>query len=260
MNDPINYNQAINSSQSALWTEAMQAELESMKDNQAWKLVEPTSSVKLIGCKWVFKTKKNSIGRIERYKARLVAKGFTQREGIDYHETFSPVSTKDAFRMIMALVAHYDMELHQMDMKTAFLNGELEKEIYMKQLQDFEEQGSEHMVCRLKKSIYGLKQSSRQWYLKFDSVMIENGFVENPLDECIYFKVRRSKFIVLVLYVDDILLARTDMKLLLETKVLLSKFFEIKDLGEASFVLGIKIIRDRKRGLLGILQESYIKC
>ncbi|KAL6178306.1 hypothetical protein ACLB2K_049824 [Fragaria x ananassa] len=128
----------------------------------------------------------------------------------------------------------------------------------MKQPQGFEEQGSEHMVCRLKKSIYGLKQVSRQWYLKFDSVVTENGFVKNPLDECIYFKVCGSRFIVLVLYVDDIMLASTDMKLLLETKSFLSQSFEMKDLGEASFVLGIKITRDRKRGLLGISQESYI--
>ncbi|KAL6219605.1 hypothetical protein ACLB2K_007364 [Fragaria x ananassa] len=160
--------------------------------------------------------------------------------------------------MIMALVTHYDMELHQMDVKTAFLNGELEEEIHMKQPQGFEEQGSEHMVCRLKKSIYGLKQASRQWYLKFDSVVTENGFVENPLDECIYFKVCGSRFIVLVLYVDDILLTSTDMKLLLEAKSFLSQSFEMKDLGEASFVLGIKITRDRKWGLLGISQESYI--
>ncbi|KAL6227857.1 hypothetical protein ACLB2K_001813 [Fragaria x ananassa] len=114
------------------------------------------------------------------------------------------------------------------------------------------------MVCRLKKSIYGLKQASRQWYLKFDSVVTENSFVENPLDEWIYFKVCGSRFIVLVLYVDDILLASTDMKLLLETKSFLSQSFEMKDLGEASFMLGIKITRDRKRGLLGISQESYI--
>ncbi|KAL6223034.1 hypothetical protein ACLB2K_006424 [Fragaria x ananassa] len=114
------------------------------------------------------------------------------------------------------------------------------------------------MVCRLKKSIYGLKQASRQWYLKFDSVVTENGFVENSLDEWIYFKVCGSRLIVLVLYVDDILLASTDMKLLLETKSFLSQSFEMKDLGEAYFMLGIKITRDRKRWLLGISQESYI--
>ena len=115
-----------------------------------------------MGCKWVYKTKRHADGSIERHKARLVAKGFTQKEGIDFTETFSPVSTKDAFRMIMAMVAHFDMELYQMDVKTAFLNGELEENIYMRQPEGFIEQGSEHLVCKLKKSIYGVKQASRQ--------------------------------------------------------------------------------------------------
>lgn len=111
----------------------------------------------------------------ERYKARLVAKGFTQKEGIDYKETFSPVSKKDSLRIIMALVAHYDLELHQMDVKTAFLNGSLEEEVYMDQPEGFSLKGKEHMVCKLKKSIYGLKQASRQWYLKFNDIVISFG-------------------------------------------------------------------------------------
>ena len=104
-----------------------------------------------------FKTKRDSLGNIEIYKARLVAKGFTQQEGIDYHDTFSPVSKKDPFRIIMALVAHFDMELHQMDVKTTFLNGDLEEKIYMKQPEGFITNGNDHIVCKLKKSIYGLK-------------------------------------------------------------------------------------------------------
>ena len=111
--------------------------------------------------KWVYKTKKDSNGNVERYKARLVAKGFTQREGIDYHNTFSPVSKKDSFRIIMALVAHFDLELHQMDVKTAFLNGDLDEEVYMKQPEGFCLNEDSHLVCKLKKSIYGLKQASR---------------------------------------------------------------------------------------------------
>jgi len=107
-------------------------------------------------------TKKDSLGNIERYKARLVAKGFTQMEGIDYKETFSPVSRKDSLRVIMALVAHFDLELHQMDVKTAFLNGDLEEEVYMKQPEGFSSSASEHLVCKLKKSIYGLKSASHQ--------------------------------------------------------------------------------------------------
>lgn len=111
------------------WIEAMEAELESMRVNEVWKLVQPNKTHKAIRCKWVFKTKRCADGSVERYKTRLVAKGFTQQEGIDFNETFSPVSTKDAFRIIMAPVAHFDMELHQMDVKTAFLNGDLEEEI-----------------------------------------------------------------------------------------------------------------------------------
>ena len=129
------------------------------------------NGVKAIGCKWVFKTKRDSLGNIERYKARLVAKGFTQKEGIDYTETFSPVSKKDSLRVILALVAHFDFELQQMDVKTAFLNGDLDEEVYMKQPEGFPSSDGEQLVCKLKKSIYGLKQASRQWYLKFHNVI-----------------------------------------------------------------------------------------
>ncbi|KAI5340889.1 hypothetical protein L3X38_020163 [Prunus dulcis] len=111
----------------------MKSELNSMEKNGVWKLVTSPQGWKPIGCKWVFKTKGNSKGQVNRYKARLVAKGFTQKEGIDYNETFSPVSTKDSLRIIMALVAKFDLHLHQMDVKTAFLNGDLEEEIYMMQ-------------------------------------------------------------------------------------------------------------------------------
>ncbi|KAM1083190.1 hypothetical protein ACFX19_022028 [Malus domestica] len=135
---------------------------------EVWCIVEGSSDIKPIGCKWVFKTKRDAQGHVERFKARLVAKGFTQREGVDYTETFSPVSTKDSFRVIMALTAHYDLELHQMDVKTAFLNGSLLEDIYMKQPPGFIERGKESMVCKLTKSIYGLKQASKQWYKKFD--------------------------------------------------------------------------------------------
>ena len=135
--------------------------MKSMNANIVWDLEIILKEAKTVGCKWVYKTKLDSQGNIERYKARLMAKGFTQREGLDYNETFSPVSCKDFFRIIMALVAHYDLELHQMDVKTAFLNENLEKNIYMAQLKGFVIKGKERMGCRLKKSIYGLKQASR---------------------------------------------------------------------------------------------------
>ena len=158
----------------------------------------------------------------------------------------------------MALVAHFDFDLHQMDVKTAFLNGNLEEEVYMKQPEGFSSSEGEHLVCKLKKSIYGLKQASRQWYLKFHEVITSFGFEENIMDQCIYQKVSGSKICFLVLYVDDILLATNDKGLLYEVKQFLSKNFDMKDMGEASYVIGIKIHRERSRGILGLSQETYI--
>ena len=256
--DPVSFSQAMKSGNSEKWLDAMKNELKSMDQNEVWDLVELPEGSKRVGCKWVFKTKRDSNGNIKKYKARLVAKGFTQRDGVDYKETFSPVSKKDSFRIIMALVAHYDLELHQMDVKTAFLNGNLEEEVYMTQPEGFSVEGKEGMVCKLKKLIYKLKQASRQWYLKFNDTITSFGFKENTVDRCIYLKISGSKFIILILYVDDILLATNDLGLLHNTKAFLSKNFEMKDMGEASYVIGIEIFRDRSQGMLGLSQKAYI--
>ena len=217
----------------------MEDEIKLMNTNGVWDLETIPKGAKTIGCKWVNKTNHDSKENVERFKSWLVAKGFTQREGIDYNETFSLVSCKDSFRILMALVAHYDLELHQMDVKTAFLNGDLEKNVYMAQPKGFVVEGKERMGCLLKKPIYGLKQALRQWYLKFDSTIRKFGFQENVEDNCVYAKFKNGKYIFLILYVDDILLASSDVNLLVETKKLLSSNFEMKDLDEASFVLGI---------------------
>ena len=146
-----------------------------------------------------------------------------------------------------------------MDVKTAFLNGDLEEEVYMKQPEGFSSSDGEHLVCKLKKSIYGLKQASRQWYLKFHEVICSFGFEENIMDQCIYQKVNGSKTYFLVLYVDDILLASNDKGLLYKVKQFLSRHFEMKDMGDASYVIGIKIDRDRDRYVLGLSQNTYIQ-
>ena len=158
----------------------------------------------------------------------------------------------------MALVAHFDLKLHQMDVKTAFLNRDLEEKVYMEQPQGFETTSKRNLVCRLKKSIYGLKKASRQWYLKFNDTVLSYGFVEMTVDRSIYMKVVGSKFIILVLYVDDILLAASDRGLLHDVKNYLSSNFEMKDMGEASYVIGIEIFRDRSQGILGLSQKAYI--
>ncbi|RDX85826.1 hypothetical protein CR513_32921, partial [Mucuna pruriens] len=220
--------------------------MKSMQDNDVWDLVELLEGVKPIGCKWLFKTKKDSKDNIERYKARLVVKDFTQKESIDYKETFSLISSKDSFKTIMALVAHFDLELYQMDVKTTFPNGDIDETIHMS------------MVCKLKKSIYGLKQASRQWYHKFHQVITSYGFETNVVDDCVYHKFNGSKYVFLVLYVDDILLVSSDTGLLHETKRFFTKNFKMKDLGEASFVLDIQILKEHSQAILRLSRENYI--
>jgi hypothetical protein len=233
----------------------MEDEMRYMSTNQVWKLEEISKGAKTVNCKWVYKIKRNSKGNIDRFKTRLVEKGFTQREGIDYNETFSPVSSKDYFRIIMALVTHYNIELHQIDVKMTFFNEDLFENVYMAQPKGFVIEGKENLGCHLVKSIYGLKQASRQWYLKFDETVRKFGFKENEDHNYIYAKFKNETFIFLVLYVDDILLASSDVHLLLETKSFLSSHFDMKDLGEASYVLGIEIHQDRRKRLLGLSQK-----
>lgn len=241
-----------------MWADAMHDEMKSMVNNDVWELVKLPGNCKAIGYKRIFRTKKDSKGKINRFNARLVAKGFTQKEGIDFNEKNYFVSTKDSFRIIMAFEANFDLKLHQMDINTAFLNGDLNEEVYMQQSKGFMTIGNEHLVSKLRKPIYGLKQASRQWYLNFDEVVASLCFKLNKVDQCIYLKVGERKSISLVLYVDDILLTNSGLGLLHETKLMLTKFFDMKDLGEAYFMLGIKIHIDRSRGVLGLSQRAYI--
>jgi hypothetical protein len=256
--DPTSFEEAMRSDNSSKWLEAIEDEIKSMSTNKLWDLETIPKGAKTVGCKWVYKTKHDPQENIERFKARLVVKGFTQREGIDYNETFSPILCKDSFIIIMALVAHYDLELHQMNVKMTFLNGDLDENVYMAQPKGFVMEEKERIGCRLKKSIYGLKQALRQWYLKFDRIM-NFRFKENIEDNCVYIKFKNGKYIFLILYVDDILLASSDVSLLLETKKFLSSKFDMKDLGEASFILGIEIHRNRSKRVLGLSQNAYIE-
>ena len=139
-----------------------------MYSNQIWDLVKAPNDIKPVGCKWVYKRKRVIDGNVETFKSRLVAKGYTQKEGIDYEETFSLVAMLKSIRILLSIVAHYDYEIWQMDIKTAFLNGNLEEEINMTQSKGLILKNQEHMVCKLKRSIYGLKQASRSWNIKFD--------------------------------------------------------------------------------------------
>lgn len=240
------------------WLEAMKSEMDAMDTNQVWTLVDPPEGIKPIGCKWVFKRKTDVDGKVQTFKARLVAKGYKQRQGIDFEETFSPVAMLKSIRILLAIAAYHDYEIWQMDVKTAFLNGNLQEEVYMTQPEGFISNANANKVCKLQKSIYGLKQASRSWNIRFDEAVKGFDFIKNEDEPCVYKKVSGSAIIFLVLYVDDILLIGNDIPLLQSTKIWLSKQFSMKDLGEATYILGIKIYRDRSKRLLGLSQSTYI--
>jgi hypothetical protein len=245
-------------SDSESWLGAMRSELKSMDENQVWNLVDLPDGVRAVECKWVFKKKTDMDGNVSVYKARLVAKGFRQVQGVDYDETFSPVAMLKSVRIMLAIAAYFDYEIWQMDVKTAFLNGNLTEDVYMIQPEGFVDPANADKVCKLQKSIYGLKQASRSWNIRFDEVVKSFGFIKSDQDSCLYKKFSGSKVNFLILYVDDILLIGNDIEMLQETKNSLERSFSMKDLGEATYILGIRIYRDRSRRLIGLSQSTYL--
>ena len=180
---------------------------------------------------------------MDKFKARLVAKSFKQKTDLDFFDTFSPVTRITSIRLLIAIAAIFDLKIHQMDVKTTFLNGDLEEEIYMDQPEGFVESGQESKVCKLTKSLYGLKQAPKQWHEKFDSCMIGNGYKSNECDKCIYSKSWNNLHVIISLYVDDMLIFCSNMHVINEMKNMLKSHFDMKDLGEANFILGMKITK-----------------
>ncbi|KAH9679836.1 hypothetical protein KPL71_026295 [Citrus sinensis] len=236
--EPSTFHEALNSSDVALWITAMQEEIEALHKNKTWELVPLPRGRKAIGNKWVYKIKRDGNDQVERYRARLVVKGYAQKEGIDFNEIFSP----------------------ELDVKTAFLHGELEEEIYMLQPEGFAETGKENLVCRLNKSLYGLKQAPRCWYKRFDSFIMSLGYNRLSSDHCAYYKrFEDNDFIILLLYVDDMLVAGPNKDQVQELKAQLAKEFEMKDLGPANKILGMQIHRDRNNRKIWLSQKNYLK-
>ena len=241
------------------WLKAMHEEMNSLNKNKTYDLVELPKGKKVLKNKWVFKLKKDG-DKLVKYKARLVVKGFSQKQGIDFDEIFSPVVKMSSIRVVLGLVASLDLELEQLDVKTAFLHGDLKEEIYMDQPEGFKVKGKEHMVCKLKKSLYGLKQAPRQWYKKFDSFMVGHEYTRTNADHCVYVrKFPNGKFVILLLYVDDMLIVGQDAGVIGNLKKDLFKSFDMKDLGPARQILGMQILRDRKAKKLWLSQEKYIE-
>ncbi|KAK8555331.1 hypothetical protein V6N12_009479 [Hibiscus sabdariffa] len=256
--EPKTYQEAVSSPDSEKWLEAMRSEMDSMSDNQVWTLVEPPERMKPIGCKWIFKKKTDMDGNVQTYKERLVAKGYRQIHGIDYDETFSPVAMFKSIQILLAIAAFHDYEIWKMDVKTTFLNGKLEEDVYMTQPEGFVTPENAGKVCKLQRSIYGLKQASRSWNLHFNDTIKEFGFIRNEDEPCVYKKFSGSIVSFLILYVDDILIIGNDIPTLQSVKAWLSSCFSMKDLGEAAYILGVKIYGDRSRRLLGLSQSTYI--
>jgi hypothetical protein len=238
------------------WKKAIQNEMDSILSNGTWELSECPHGCKPVGCKWVFKKKLRPDGTIEKYKARLVAKGYTQREGEDYFDTYSPIVRLTTIRVLLSMAASYDLIVHQMDVKTTFLNGELEEEIYMDQPDGFVVKGEERKVCKLLKSLYGLKQASKQWHEKFDRTLTSVGFVINEADKCVYYCHGGGKGVILCLYVDDILIFGINMKVIMRSSIS-SKCFDMKDLGEADVILNITL--NKNESGITLSQSHYVE-
>ena len=257
--EPTTYEEAMTRPDAHLWLAAIQAEYQSQQTAGTYELTELPSGRLPIGCKWVFKIKRRADGSIDRYKARLVAKGYSQKEGLDYKETFAPVAKFASIRTLLALAAHQDYEVHQMDVKTAFLNGDLDVDLYMQQPEGFVVAGQEHLVCKLRKSIYGLKQAGRAWFEKINAALIRIDFSPLDSDHCVYVRHHEDDVLYIVLYVDDLLLIGSSLAEVKQLKTDLSARFEMTDLGEAEYVLGLQITRDRRRRSLSLSQADYIR-
>lgn len=239
--EPENFDEAM---EQEAWRKAMQEEIDVIEKNKTWELVERPREKEIIGVKWVYKVKVNEDGSFQRNKARLVAKGYTQQPGIDYDETFSPVSRLDTIRMLIALAAQKGWLLYQLDIKSAFLNGELTNEIYVEQPQGFVIEGAEDKVYRLKKALYGLKQASRAWYSQIDAYFIEHGFERSKSESTLYVKTQGTSTLIVALYVDDLLFCGDDEKMIHDFKIEMMKRYEMSDMGLLHHFLGMEIYQE----------------
>ncbi|KAG7588381.1 Integrase catalytic core [Arabidopsis suecica] len=249
------------------WLNAMNAELQALEGTATWKICSLPQNKHAIGCRWVYKVKLNADGSLERYKARLVAKGYTQQEGVDFVDTFSPVAKMTTVKTLLAVAAAKKWSLHQLDISNAFLNGDLEEEIYMTLPPGYTTKEGEvlppNAVCKLQKSLYGLKQASRQWFLKFSATLMSLGFQKSQADHTLFVRNVNGKYVAVLVYVDDIIIASNDDAEVVQLKEDLQKAFKLRDLGSLQYFLGLEIARNssgisicQRKYALGLLEET----
>lgn len=248
---------ALSGPEKADWHAAMNEELKSLEENRTWDLVTLPEGKRALNCKWVLRKKTDEKGNLEKFKARLVIKGCAQREGIDFDEVYSPVVRYVSIRYLISIAVQFDMHIFQMDAVTAFLQGDLSDEIYMRQPEHFHD--NTPRVCKLRKSIYGLKQASRIWNKKFSDVLTKAGYARSTMDPCVYFKFVGDRMIFISIYVDDVLIFTNCMNLKLELQNILTSNFKMKDLGTAKFCVGLHITRDKSNNTIYLDQTKYIE-
>jgi hypothetical protein len=237
------------------WDNAMDEDMAALDANATWELVTLPEDKKTIGCKWMYKVKHNANGSVSKYKARSVAKGYAQTYGIDYEETYSPIAKMTTVRAIIVMATTKGWSLHQMDVKNVFLHGDLHEKVYMEQPPSYVNQTHPNLVCRLKKTLYGLKQAPRAWLNKIGQYLVISGFQTSNANFSLYVKKTNHGIIVIVIYVDDLIITRDSDANISDLKKLLKQKFEMKDLGELRYFLGIEVIQSPKR--IWLLQRQY---
>lgn len=237
------------------WISACEDEILSITKLECWTLVDLPIGVKPIGLKWVFKLKRNSDGSINKYKARLVAKGYVQQYGVDYEEVFAPVARIETIRLLISLAASHGWEIHHLDVKTAFLHGDLKETVYVTQPEGFEVRGSEGKVYKLNKVLYGLKQAPRAWNDKLNNILMELSFTRCLKEPSVYHKRVSGELLIIAVYVDDLFVTGTNMGVIREFKTEMATKFEMSDLGKLSYYLGIEVVQHN--GCITLNQSRY---
>ncbi|KAK2407959.1 putative mitochondrial protein [Trifolium repens] len=251
--DPILFTEAVKEEK---WKKAMDAEIEAIEKNKTWELTDLPKGQKTIGVKWVYKTKLNEKGEIDKYKARLVVKGYKQEHGVDYEEVFAPVARQDTIRLVVSLAAQNSWPIFQLDVKSAFLNGELLEQVYIEQPPGYEVKGNEHKVYKLKKALYGLKQAPRAWYSCIEDHFEKAGFNKCPYEHTLFIKSGEGgKILIVCLYVDDLIFTGNDETMFSDFKSSMMADFDMTDLGKMKYFLGIEVVQTGAGLFLG--QKKY---
>lgn len=253
--DPVTFDQAM---KDIKWRKAMDMEIEAIERNGTWELTTLPTNAKRIGVKWVYKTKYNEKGEVEKHKARLVAKGYSQQFGVDFTEVFAPVARWDTIRTILALAAIKGWNVFQLDVKSAFLHGELSEVVYVDQPQGYQKKGEEHKVYKLKKALYGLRQAPRAWYSKIEGYFLNEGFDKCTSEHTLFVKTGENGLMLIVsLYVDDLIFTGNDNSMFAQFKESMKKEFDMTDLGRMSYFLGVEVVQSAA-GIF-ISQGKYAK-